>query len=113
LDDLKRISRLQEQCDTVSCIPGWDGAQAWMRTLSSLDREVSPYITKEEYEALDKLRLMSLPGITHRKLLGQSPPSWVLSQLDAWERQLRYLIAKRGMGLIAKDMDRNFMLPGG
>ena len=75
---------------TVESITGWQAA------LSSLDRELSPYIMKDEEEALDKVRVRS---VTKNKAL----VNVYFNKLDRYERSLRKIHTKRGFGIKASD----------
>lgn len=112
LDDLKRISRLQDMANYWSCQPSLDGRVGWMNILAALDRELSPYLNTNEENALKSLRVLSLPDNRYQKLLGNTPSPQLTAKLDLWERKLRELISSKGMGLVAKDTDQIFILPG-
>lgn len=112
LDDLKRISRLQDMANYWSCQQTLDGRIGWMNILAALDRELSPYLDTNQEQELKPLRVTSLPDGRYTKLLGNNPLQQHTTKLDAWERKLREIITAKGMGLVAKDTDQIFILPG-
>lgn len=113
LEDLERISRLEEHANMISCVNTWEGHQVWQKLLSALDREISPYLDEEEEEKLKVVRIFVVPGMEHRKMIGHTPTPAITAQLDRWDRELRRLIAKKGMALQKKDTYGSIILPGG
>ena len=113
IDDLRRISELERQANMFRCMNNWDTHMLWMNTLAAIDAEISCYLEKTDEEELNKLRIYELKPMRYRKLLGNIPPSSVTKKLDEWDRKLRVLIQKKGMGIVAKDKDRSFILPDG
>jgi len=68
------------------------GMRGWFSALKSLERELYPYLSKEDKSELDKVRMKTLPA--HSKLL-----QTYFSKLDSYDKILRTLHATKGFGL--------------
>jgi hypothetical protein len=110
LDILQRINKLWEEANLYSReTNNYPLIKAWYAVLQAIDREISPYLTTQEVQELTPYRNITIMDTKRMKVT----PSFNISRrLDEYERKLRQFHAKKGMGMIGKDMEQVFFLPG-
>ena len=68
------------------------GLRSWLASLKSLERELYPYLSKDDREELEKTRVKNQPNSkTH---IGN-----FFTKLDKYDKTLRVLHASKGFGL--------------
>jgi hypothetical protein len=110
---LKRIHQIQLILDMYRENNTWDTLASSRETLDSLQMELVGYMNAAELKEVELLRVKVLPSYYSTKRLGKIPPPFLREKLRVWETALRRIIVKKGMGLVAKDTDSVFILPGG
>ena len=93
LADLERIHNLLVAANEASIRQDY---QMWLGALMAIDREISPYLSKEEEETLSHVRVTSLPP-------DQRAINVMAGRLNTYERQLRYFRSKKKLGIVADD----------
>jgi hypothetical protein len=112
-ETLRSIRELQTRLNMYREGNTWAMMAAARDALDSLQSELVGYMSAEELKAVEKARVPVLPNYYGMKSLGRVPPSQLKERLRNWELLLRRVIVKKGMGLVAKDTDSVFILPGG
>lgn len=110
---LRRIHEIQLRIDMYREINTWQSLGMTRDSLESLHMELIGYMSTDECILGEKFRIRYLPSHYGTKHLSKTPPPVIKENLRAWEIFLRGIVVKKGMGLIAKDTDAVFILPGG
>jgi hypothetical protein len=102
-DILSRINALWVDANNFRRMKG--GVGLWVETLYALESELSPFLNKEEEKRVEEARVPPVPN---------DPRSWVIARTraEAFEKVLRELFHKKGMGLKAGDNLDSVMLGG-
>lgn len=109
LDILRRVNSLIEDCVRASSNDTSAARQAWFFTLEALDRELRPYLNKEQVTQLNESRPKAF-GVQRGLQTGMGSPS--RGQLKIYENQIRFLLAAKGMQL-APGKDKGSLILGG
>lgn len=117
IQDLQRISDLQNSANIASCGNDWYSLELWRNLLDCLQSEILPLVMndndKEVREKIESLRVDRLPDMNTAKLLGPVPPYALRQKLRLWNNSLNAVIMKKGLGLQAKDKNESFILVKG
>ena len=94
-----RLNNLWTQANTVSMGRTLSDCHAWFSILSAIDREIHPLLNDQEKKDIDKLRRKAeVPQSTREN------PNMIRlekEELDRYERELRQLTTKKGLGVRA------------
>jgi len=91
--DLERIHLLLVSSNQASISHSYP---LWIGSLRALDREISPYLNREEEEDLTKYRVTGIPTDKRASVM-------ICKRLDDYERRLRYYRSKKKLGIVAED----------
>jgi len=93
LADLERIHLLLVMANEHSIQGELNG---WIGALHAIDREISPYLNKEEEGELNPLRVNNITSDPRANSL-------IKNKLDTYERKLRFFRSKKKLGIVAED----------
>lgn len=111
LEDLRRLSILQDQANQASYIHSWQGLQLWFDILERIDSEITPMLKPEQVKELEQNRPLPLPTNINHKILGVTPPINIRRQLVNYHNTLNKLIIAKGLGFQIKEVRKSFILP--
>ena len=95
---LMRMHQEMMEANHYSGYKNLHGLLMWQNALRSFERELSAYMTKEEQETVDKVRVVNIPN--KRSLIG-----FYYEKLDKYERELRSIHSTKGFGIKAGEGD--------
>ena len=108
LSTAQSMRRLLDEANESSGDWSVEGFSVWLSKLQSLDRELSPFLTKEEERELESVRIDWIPSFK-KSVLSQAMPL-LRRKLDKYERLLRVFVNKKGFGAAARDDVRTAIL---
>ena len=109
---IERISLEFARAAEISMQDTPDSYYSWRNILELLDREIYTYLNDDERKELETYRVDFVPNSRYRRV-SRAINMPLRNKLDAWERRIRYYVAKKGLAIVSKETQRSFILPGG
>jgi hypothetical protein len=108
---LMRLHNHLTKCAMASSGYGMISIRQWVLELQNLERELWSYATEKEREEIEKYRFSAIPPL-HTKDMFNAENKY-RERCDKWEKSLRDVMNRKGLGMVASKRASDLILGGG